>query len=344
MERLRPDAAAAHRRNTRRLVDEIVAFANRARADAILCTGDLFDSVSPYRDTVESVCRSFAAAAMPVFITPGNHDPFLGASPYRTAAWSENVHIFSSETVETVELNGFSVSGFGFCSDQPALRPLEGVMTGTVFVGHGDLLTPSSDYAAFPAEDLRDCGASYAAIGHVHKPEARMLGPLLTVQNGSVEGRGYDETGERGFWEVDLVPGTAPTALLIPSGGSRAVRLDLTDLPGDTPTLAAEIALRCGRYPERTMVRVEAYADDPQGLTEALAGRYLDVKLVCRTRETGNDTPETELTRMVAARAAEALAHAKNERETLIAQRALRFAAAALERREQPRFESEAEI
>ena len=102
--RLAPDRAEVRRKAARELLDEAVAFAEREDAAMILCTGDLFDTPSPYRNTVEAAVAAFRRARIPVFLTPGNHDPYTRTSPYFAADWSENVHIFTSETPETVSL------------------------------------------------------------------------------------------------------------------------------------------------------------------------------------------------------------------------------------------------
>lgn len=348
MERLRPEAAAARRTAARALLGEIVGYAERAGAKLLLCTGDLFDSQTPYRDTVEYAARAFAETEIPVFIAPGNHDFYTRSSPYCAADWSANVHIFHSETPETVYCGaaGCTVTGFAYLSDRPCLRPLknwkaaDGVAA--VFAGHGELAVPSSEYAAFPQEDLAAAGLAYLALGHIHKPDARSFGPTLVVQNGSVEGRGYDEAGERGFYEVTLDGETAAQWKLVPSSGSRALRLSIADI-GETGALCEAALARCPYPPERTLLRLEAAADDPAALSERLAGLFLDVKLVTRRRENADagPRPQTPLVRMFAGRAEAARAAAKTEREALLSDCALRFGLAALENREQPRNPAE---
>ena len=85
--------------------------------DLILIAGDLFehDRVTP--DTVEFLKLQFESlGTIPVFIAPGNHDPYLPGSPYREESWPANVRIFTEERFNTVELSelGVRVTGFGF--------------------------------------------------------------------------------------------------------------------------------------------------------------------------------------------------------------------------------------
>lgn len=88
-------AARARRQAIRDAFIRITRLAVDERADALLCSGDLFeqDRVSP--DTGEFLRRAFAELSpMRVFIAPGNHDYLAPGSIYRSLIWSDNVHIF----------------------------------------------------------------------------------------------------------------------------------------------------------------------------------------------------------------------------------------------------------
>lgn len=339
MRSLRPETAAARRKAARGLLNEIIRYAEQTGACAILCTGDLFDSQTPYRDTVEAAAQAFAGTALPVFLTPGNHDFYTGASPYCQAEWSGNVHIFKSETPETATLGGVSVTGTAFCSDQPGLHPLRLLTTGScaggVFAGHGEPFVQDSAYAAYPQGEIAASGLAYLALGHIHQPDARMAGRTLVVQNGSVEGRGLDETGERGFYEVTL-GGDVPVWKLIPSSGSRVVRMAVPDVPGDTPSLAAAVLAQCETAPERTILRLTAGAADPEALLSVLGRRFLDVRLTAPERPAAVPAVQSPLMRLFCARAKAAMDAAKTAEARQIAETALRFGLAAMENREEP--------
>ena len=66
-------------------VCNLAAVLNAARqieADLILLAGDTFDSHRQPDSLVEQVNALFAAAAAPVVILPGNHDPLVGDAIY----------------------------------------------------------------------------------------------------------------------------------------------------------------------------------------------------------------------------------------------------------------------
>ena len=75
--------------------------------DLMLLAGDLFDgAASP--QSIRALKEALKDAAIPVFISPGNHDYLGGASPWLTEVWPENVHIFKKAQIESIvfpELN-----------------------------------------------------------------------------------------------------------------------------------------------------------------------------------------------------------------------------------------------
>jgi exonuclease SbcD len=95
----------------------IIEDARLSEVHFLLIAGDLFelDRVTP--DTVEFIKQQFASlGSIHVFISPGNHDPFMKGSPYREESWPSNVHIFDAEEFQSVELPelGVRITGFGF--------------------------------------------------------------------------------------------------------------------------------------------------------------------------------------------------------------------------------------
>ena len=71
---LPPQQAAARRRESRELPFRLADHVNEHEIRLVLLAGDLFDSPSPYRETVEQLAEALARMEAMVFITPGNHD------------------------------------------------------------------------------------------------------------------------------------------------------------------------------------------------------------------------------------------------------------------------------
>ncbi len=101
---LAAEQAVARRRESRELLERLARHAARVQADVVLLSGDLFDSDNAYRETAEALARALGSIPAPVFLAPGNHDWYGPGSPYAALDWPENVHIFRTGAVESVEL------------------------------------------------------------------------------------------------------------------------------------------------------------------------------------------------------------------------------------------------
>ena len=199
-------------RRKQRLIPGIIADSVRRECcDLVLLAGDLFDA-APSRETLEDVKDALARCAVPVFISPGNHDYCGPGSPWLEERWPENVHVFTGglEAVAVPELS-CRVYGAGYRS-MDCLPLLEGFRAeGTekycVAVLHGDPTTVKSPYCAVTAAQVRDSGLDYLALGHIHKAGAFRTGATLCAWPGCPMGRGWDETGDKGVCIVTLDEG-----------------------------------------------------------------------------------------------------------------------------------------
>lgn len=208
---LSPEQAAARRKAQRRLPARLSELARTHGCDFLLLAGDLFDGEAVAPETVEALQAAFAACPCPVFLVSGNHDPALPASPYRTADWPENVHIFASRTPSAVELPALRCrvcgAGFesayesglldGFCAAQDGWT--------NVMVLHGDALNQNSPYNAVTKEQIAASGLDYLALGHIHQASGLLrAGKTFYAWPGCTMGRGFDELGPKGACLVTL--------------------------------------------------------------------------------------------------------------------------------------------
>ena len=203
-----PEQEAFLRRHLRQIPGKVVSLCKAHQCDMLLLSGDLFDG--PYdADTLHILQAALQEAAVPVFITPGNHD-FCGAgSPWLTETWPENVHIFTKPSMEWVELPGLNcrVYGAGFTAmDCPSL--LEGFHAAqdmpAIGILHGDPTQNSSPYNPITQAQAATSGLVYLALGHIHKGGSFRAGSTLCAWPGCPMGRGYDEEGEKGVLIVTV--------------------------------------------------------------------------------------------------------------------------------------------
>ena len=227
---LSPDQAAERRQEQRQLLTRLASTAKETQAQLIFLAGDIFDSqrvrpetVELLHETLELLQETLGGLEAQVFISPGNHDPFTASSPYARLTWPSHVHIFTSSYPERVELPhlGAVVYGSAFLSPHRVDSPLldfqvkeERFISFGCF--HGDTSTPFSRYGPITQEEIERCGLDYLALVHLHTASGiQTAGNTYYAWPGCPEGRGFDETGEKGIYlgrtdgfacELDFLP------------------------------------------------------------------------------------------------------------------------------------------
>lgn len=189
------DLAEARREEVRRSLRRLVAYAKEEGVSAVLLSGDIFDSSKPPKGEVEFFLRTLALAPDVRFLLLlGNHDRGLSLD------LPPNCTLFS-DVWQSVDLGGVTVSGVEM-TEENALTLYSSVPRGaglSIVMLHGQVSSsPGVDQVCL--RELRGRGIDYLALGHVHTHE---MGELergaLWAYSGSPEGRGFDETGEKGF-------------------------------------------------------------------------------------------------------------------------------------------------
>lgn len=201
---LPPEKSAQRRRELRDIPARLAALAREEQVDLVLLPGDLFDGARVYPETVRSLARALGDMAVPVFIAPGNHDYYHGKSPYATADWPDNVHIFTQPELQGVALPALNcaVHGCAFTAPHREDDPLSGFTAPDdgrlhLLCIHGEL-GAAGDYAPIDPKSLEHSGAVYAALGHIHAAGSGTAGKTLWAYPGCPEGRGFDELGPKG--------------------------------------------------------------------------------------------------------------------------------------------------
>ena len=209
--RLSAEQAQQRRRELRELPAKLARLANEEQVDLVLLPGDLFDGQRVYPETVETLIAALGTIEVPVVIAPGNHDCADGASPYLTAEWPDNVHIFRNDSVECFRFPGMgcAVHGYAFTAPHRTDEPLRGFAVpedGMIHLlcAHGEVGQGGS-YAPILPGILADSGVTYAALGHVHAASGlKWDGNTPWAYCGCPEGRGFDELGPKGALVVTI--------------------------------------------------------------------------------------------------------------------------------------------
>ncbi|MEA4894776.1 MAG: DNA repair exonuclease [Oscillospiraceae bacterium] len=238
-ESLSPEQAAERRQGQRELLFGIEEAAEKRGVDAVLLSGDIFESNSVKNETRRDIGSSLGALSCPVLIAPGNHDPYSPNSVWETLRLPENIFVFKNAEPECVEFKGlparFWGAGFQNAFSPPLLRgfsaPEKNDEISDVMVIHGDTGAGESDYNPISRDDLIKSGMDYVALGHIHaRTPVLRAGKTAYAYPGCAEGRGFDETGEKGALLVTISDGGVK-AEFVPLNGVRyeIIRVDIGD-------------------------------------------------------------------------------------------------------------------
>jgi DNA repair exonuclease SbcCD nuclease subunit len=234
---LSDEKAAVRRREQRELLERLTDIVNGENIQLVLLAGDLLDSAASYFETQEVLVRAFTRMRAEIFIAPGNHDYYCAKSPYAYMKLPPNVHLFTSPVLSAVTLPelGCRVWGAGF-NDQYS-RPLlsgfsapESDLT-DIMVLHGDMAGDA--YNHIKEAEIASSGLHYLALGHIHTFSGiKKAGKTTYAYSGCPEGRGFDETGEKGVI-VGTVSKSGCDLAFRPLGGRayKILRVDVTDKP-----------------------------------------------------------------------------------------------------------------
>lgn len=192
----------------------MVDWANDHAVDVMLLSGDLFDSDRMYSQTARTLAQALARFRGRIFLSPGNHDFYAPGSGYDAVDWPENVHIFTSRRPQTVLLRSLnaSVTGAAFTSAEE-WEPFDGASFSggdapiRLGVLHGEVTRGESKYRAIPPAEIEKTNLTYLALGHVHRcAGVQRAGNTAYAYPGCLPGRGFDETGDKGFLYGEITP------------------------------------------------------------------------------------------------------------------------------------------
>lgn len=346
-EGLAPERAAARRGEQRQLLNRLADLAADRRADLVLLAGDLLDGERVYYETGEALTHLLGSMGVPVFIAPGNHDFYSARSLYAGTTWPTNVHIFKEAAMTAVPLPrlGCVVYGAAFTAPDREDDPLErftasgdgGLQIGVL---HGDV-GGRGRYGPIDPANIAGSGLDYLALGHVHRSDGlQWAGETPWCYPGCPEGRGFDETGEKGVYVVTLDGGKVE-AEFVPLC-SRRYEVLTVDVTGGDPGEALLAALPEGA--ERDIYRIILTGEcdredlDLVRLARLAEDKFYSVTLRDHTRvrrdvwqRAGEDTLTGHFLRLMRDKLEGA-----DEEQRHVLERAVRFGLAALEGGEVP--------
>ena len=77
---------------------QIIEYIKKEQIEYFFIAGDLYEQEYIRQNTIEYINNLFKTIPnTKIFITPGNHDPFISNSFYSQFQWNKNVYIFNSK-------------------------------------------------------------------------------------------------------------------------------------------------------------------------------------------------------------------------------------------------------
>ncbi len=186
---------------------KVIEFIKENRIPFLFISGDLYEHNYIRESTIEFINNLFKSIPdTKVFITPGNHDPYLKNSFYNNFIWSENVYIFNSK-LQKIELDGINIYGYGFDDFYLGRVDLEGITLDdkdklNILIIHGTLDGSDSienNYNPISKKTLEQIGFDYVALGHIHKTNYNIDSNQRIIYPGSTISLGFDELGNHGM-------------------------------------------------------------------------------------------------------------------------------------------------
>lgn len=191
----------------RKVFKKVIDYIKQNNIELFFISGDLYEQQYIKKSTIEYINKLFQEIPETrIFISPGNHDPYLKNSYYNKFSWSENVKIFTSK-IEKVELENANIYGYGFddfyCRnvDIESIN-LEDKNKFNFLIIHGTLDGANLDdreYNSMSKKMLKEKGFNYVALGHIHKLDYNQENNQNIVYPGSTISLGFDELGKHGM-------------------------------------------------------------------------------------------------------------------------------------------------
>ena len=194
------------RLDQRKVFKKIIEYIKENNIEYLFIAGDLYEQEYIRLSTIEYINNLFKEINnTKIYITPGNHDPILNNSFYKTFNWNSNVKIFNEE-LEVVETDDAYIYGYGFndfhMSNKYEFLDVKNDNKLNILITHGDLSGDEEDYYAYNGlqeKHLKESKFNYIALGHIHKRSYNDYPGQKIVYPGSTISLGFDEQGSHGM-------------------------------------------------------------------------------------------------------------------------------------------------
>ncbi len=196
----------------RKALKKVIEYIKENNIEYLFIAGDLYEQKYIKRSTIEYINNLFKEIPeTKIFISPGNHDPYLKNSYYNKYNWNNNVKIFNSK-IEKIETEQANIYGYGFDDFYCKNSGIENLEIDdknklNILIIHGSLdggTIEDNEYNPLSRKMLKEKGFDYVALGHIHKLDYNNEENQNIVYPGSTVSLGFDELGEHGMIVGDV--------------------------------------------------------------------------------------------------------------------------------------------
>ena len=196
----------------REALRKVINYIKENNIEYLFIAGDLYENEYIRQTTIEYINNLFKEIPYTkIYITPGNHDPYLQDSYYKNFNWNNNVHIFTDK-LELVENEDCDIYGYGFNDfyrrgselDEFYIKNKEKI---NILITHGSLnggTLEDMEYNPLNKNKLMKIGFDYVALGHIHKLDYNTEENQRIVYPSSTIALGFDEIGKHGMILGDI--------------------------------------------------------------------------------------------------------------------------------------------
>ena len=208
MEGMPTEKSKIRREEVLEAFERLCEYASKNQVTAVIIAGDMFDTAKVTIRTRDRVLHAIKADKKVDYLyLSGNHDDdnFLS----KIEELPENLKVFTDQwtsfTYDNVVISGATLNGLNNTAIFETQNHNEEKVN--IVVLHGQVAGYNSKETAevIPLPKFKDKNIDYLALGHIHTAVMEKLDNRgVYAYCGCLEGRGFDETGDKGFILLDI--------------------------------------------------------------------------------------------------------------------------------------------
>ena len=190
----------------RKVFKKVIDYIEKNNITYLFIAGDFYEHDYIKKSTIEYINSLFSKIEnTKIFITPGNHDPYIKGSYYEKFNWNENVHICKSkfEIVNEPEVDIYMTAFTDFYMNRSPIEDIsiENPNKTNILITHCDLNGSRDDegfcYNSISENKIKALKFNYVAMGHIHRSNFEKDKNI--IYPGSTISFGFDELGDHGM-------------------------------------------------------------------------------------------------------------------------------------------------